>query len=193
MDRCTCLALYLIAEANKEVQKAKSSCKCGPYTKYNAALRAKIGKYACQHSAAATARYYSRKLEKNVSESTLKSLKKVYLDELQKRARTDDHQELAAVPAKKRGRKVLLGEDLDHIVQVYLKKVREGGRAVLARIVIAAARAILLKCNRSMLSEFGGHVELNRYWSCSLLHRMKFVQRKATTSKSKHTMQTSPS
>ena len=37
-----------------------------------------------------------------------------------------------------------------------------------------------------MLVEFGGHVELNRHWAYSLLHRMNFVQRKVTTAKSKY-------
>lgn len=35
-----------IAETDKEVQKAKSSCKHCPYTKYSATLRAQIEKYA---------------------------------------------------------------------------------------------------------------------------------------------------
>lgn len=30
-----------------------------------------------------------------------------------------------------------------------------------ARVAMAAARGILLTCNRSMLAEYGGHVELN--------------------------------
>ena len=54
-----------------------------------------------------------------------------------------------------------------------------------ARTAMAAARGILLKCNRDKLAEFGGHVELNRQWAHSLLTRMKFVQRKATTAKSR--------
>ena len=48
--------------------------------------------------------------------------------------------ELVAFPAKKRGKKLLLGDD--HKVQVYLKKSREGGGAVSARIIMAAARGI---------------------------------------------------
>ena len=35
------------------------------------------------------------------------------------------------------------------------------------------------------LTEFGGHVKLNRQWAHSLLKCMMFVQRKATTAKSK--------
>lgn len=105
------------------------------------------------------------------------------------RPRTDDGREpVSELPVKKRGRKLLLGKDLDEKVQTYLRKVREGGGAVSAQIVISAARAILLKYNPSFLVELGGPADLNRYWSHSLLKRMKFVQRKATTSKNKHTV-----
>ena len=54
-----------------------------------------------------------------------------------------------------------------------------------ARIAMAAARGILLKCDRTKLAEFGGHVELNRQWAHSLLKQMKFVQRNSNTAKSK--------
>ena len=73
-------------------------------------------------------------------------------------------------------------------MQLYLKKVRQGGGAVSARIAIAAARGILRKCNSSLLVENGGPIELNRHWAHSLLASMKFVQRKATTSVSKFVM-----
>ena len=87
---------------------------------------------------------------------------------------------------KKRVRPVLLGEDLDRKVQMYLKKVREGGGVCSARIAIATAKGIVLSYDRSMLVEFGGHVRLNRSWAYSLLNRMQFVRRKVTTAKSKH-------
>ena len=181
-----------IAAANKEVQKAvgQSSVtgkKRGPYNKFTAAQRFEIGKYSCQYGAAEAARHFSRKLGSKVRESSVKSIKKAYLEELRKRPRNDDGEEpISVLPVKKRGRKVLLGDDLDQKVQIYLRKVREGGGAVSARIVSAAARGILLKYNPSMLAERGGPADLNQFWARSLLRRMKFVKRKATTSKSKH-------
>ena len=84
-----------------------------------------------------------------------------------------------------------MGDDLDRKVQLNLKKVREEGVIVSARIAIAAARGIVLTCDRFMLVEFGGHVELNRHWAYSLLHQMNFVQRKATTAKASMSSQTS--
>ena len=113
------------------------------------------------------------------------SIKRAYLEEKESRPVGDDG-DIAILPPKKRGRRVLLGEELDMKVQMYLKKVRERGGVVSARIAVAAARGILLTCNRSMLAEYGGHVEFNVDWAYSLLHRMNFVQRKVTTAKSKH-------
>ena len=149
-------------------------------------MRSEIGKYACEHGVASTARVFTRRLEKPVSETTIRSIRNTYQKELRTKRSADDC-EVSVLPSKKRGRRVLLGQELDEKVQLYLRKVREGGGAVLSRIAMAAARRILLKCDRGMLSEFGGPVELNKSWARSLLHRMKFVQRKATTAKSKHT------
>ena len=51
---------------------------------------------------------------------------------------------MSVLPCRKRGRPYLLGEELDTIVQLYLKKVREGGGVVSSRIAMAAARCIVL-------------------------------------------------
>lgn len=61
-------------------------------------------------------------------------------------------------------------------MQAYLKIAREGGDVVSAGIAMAAARGILLTCNRLMLAEFGRPVTLNQPRAYSLLQRMKFVQ-----------------
>ena len=104
-------------------------------------------------------------------------LKKAYIESLKTSVDQSD------VPLKKRGRPLMLGEDLDKCVQAYLHKVRECGGA---RIAVAAD--ILQYHNRGMLTESGGHVQLNWAWGYSLLKRMNFVRRKATTSKSKHSV-----
>ena len=53
---------------------------------------------------------------------------------------------------------------------------------------LRAARGIHLKCNPSLLVQNGGPVDLNKFWAHSLMKRMNFVQRKATTSKSKSSL-----
>ena len=50
---------------------------------------------------------------------------------------------------------------------------------------MAGAQRILLSCANEKLAEFGGHINLNMHWVFSLLKRMDFVKRKATTAKSK--------
>ena len=52
---------------------------------------------------------------------------------------------------------------------------------------MAATRGILISRDRTQLAEFGGHIQLSRQWAYHLLSRMKFVKRKATTAKTKHT------
>lgn len=178
----------VIAAANREVEKELKTKKRGQYKKYTPSQRFQIGRYSSQHGAAAAARHFSRIYEHEVSESTVKSIKNYYISEVRKRPRSDDGEEFASLPTKKRGRKLLLGEDLDSKVQLYLKKVRESGGAVSARIAMAAARGIVLKCQPSMLVENGGPFEATKYWAHSLLKRMKYVQRKSTTAKSKYTV-----
>lgn len=107
--------------------------------------------------------------------------------EVNRKRRRHEDEDVTSLPTKKRGRSLLLGGDLDAKVQLYLKNVRAGGGVVSARIAMAAARGILLSYDKFMLAEYGGHVQLNRNWAYSLLKRMNFVKRKATTAKSKYT------
>lgn len=105
-------------------------------------------------------------------ETTVRSIRSAYVEGVSRKRTVkldEDDGDIAALPLMKRERPVLLGQQLDTQVQTYLKKVREGGGAVSARIAMAAARGILLKCDRSKLVEFGGHIELNQQWAHSLL------------------------
>ena len=67
---------------------------------------------------------------------------------------------------------VLLGNKLDHQVQVYIQRVRESGGTVTARIAVAAARGILLATDRSKMVEFGGYIQLDWHWAYSLFKCM---------------------
>ena len=60
-----------IAETNSEVHSACTSKKRGPYHSYSAKVRAQIGKYSAHHGVAAAARFFSRKLNQCVSETTV--------------------------------------------------------------------------------------------------------------------------
>lgn len=149
------------------------------FDRYSPKLRADIGRYACINGVARTARYFSRKLKGNINESTVHSIKKAYVQQRQ------SEQDVLVLPPKKRGRPVLLGAELDSKVQIYLKKLREKGASVSTRIVIAAARGIVMAYDRDILEEFGGHLRLTRHWGQSILTRMDFVKRRVTTASSK--------
>ena len=58
---------------------------------------------------------------------------------------------------------------MDRKVQMYLKKIREGGGVITASIVMTASHGILLPTDKSMLAEFGGRVKLNGCWAYRLL------------------------
>lgn len=180
-----------IASANREVEQvlreqlptsSQTHSKRGPYRKYSPELRAQIAKYACSNGLKRASEYFSRKLGKNVSITTINSMKKSYLIEKKK---ADPCVEIATLPFNKRGRPYLLGERLDQQVQAYIRILREQGGIVTASIVVAAAKGIIMATNSSLLRDFGGHIHLNCHWVYTLLDRMKFARRKATTSKSK--------
>ena len=117
-----------------------------------------------------------------VSKSTVNVMKKAYLEKKQ----WTGSGMVSTLSPKKRGRPVLLGQHVDKQVQLYLKKIREQGGVITASVVVAAAHGILMALNKSLLTEFGGHITLSRHWAYHLLNRMNFVRRKATTSKSKY-------
>ena len=116
-----------IAEANREVQEATSigskRTERGPYKQYSASVRAKIGKHASHHGVAAAARYFSKKLNCHVSKTTVQSTRSSYTEGVWKQ-RVKDEGDIVALPLRKCGRPLLLGQQLDTKVQLYLKKVR---------------------------------------------------------------------
>ena len=80
-----------------------------------------------------------------------------------------------------------LGRILMHRYSCTCGRFGKGGGVVTASVVVAATRGILISRDRTQLAEFGGHIQLSRQWAYHLLSRMKFMKRKATTAKSKHT------
>ena len=85
------------------------------------------------------------------------------------------------LPEKKRGRPCLLGEDLDKQVRSYLIALRERGGVVNTAIVLACADGIVKSNDSNLLACNGGHVVFTRSWGKSILRRMGFVKRRAST------------
>ena len=190
------IPLAAIAEANREVQvlqeAQKSGQKRGPYYRFTQEERLEIGKYAAENGTAAAVRKFNRRttVTKPLNESTVRGLKRKYEDVLKEKKRTVSVEDIEnnpealqihALPAKKWGRPVALGEDLDQQLQVYVCALRSAGAVVNTAIVRAAARRIVSSTNCSQLYEFGGHLTLSKEWGKSVLRRMGFVKRKANT------------
>ena len=82
---------------------------------------------------------------------------------------------------KKKGRSLLLGKKLDNVVQEYILKLRERGCPINTHLIIAAARGIAQAMDRTRLAEYGGAATLTTSWAKSLLKRMNFTKRRAST------------
>ena len=182
--------------ANEEVQKIADSPKPqnrGKYGSYSPQQRLQIGKYAAENSPSAAVRKFSPSLSRKLNESTVRGFKKDYLKEIGNRKRklvyedsTESDEtdlEILELPTKKRGRKLMMGEELDTLIQKYINAVRNSGGVINTAIVKAAARGLVIAKDRTLLVENGGHINITRDWALSLMNRMNMVKRKGTTSK----------
>ena len=112
-------------------------------TRYSDTERARIGSYAHQHGVAPAARYYSRNVEVCATDSTVRSIHDVYREHLKFHRHCGITEPIRTLPGKARGRPLLLGNDLDKKLQLYVKKLRESSAVVSSKVVMAAARGIL--------------------------------------------------
>ena len=172
------------AEANKRVaevmiEQHQSGRKRKP-TFHSEEVRAKIGKYAAIHGTASARRHFKPELE-DLPESTVRKYKQLYEKEVSYRTKRNDVREITSLPPKKRGRPLALEENLDGDVQKYIRALRLAGTPVSCSLVLAAAEGIVTSKDRTLLCENGGHVALTRGWALSLLKRMEYVKRKAST------------
>ena len=89
---------------------------------------------------------------------------------------------MQSLPSKKRGRPLLLGHELDDQVKSYIKDLRGKGGSVDTTVVIACAEAMVNRVDKKLLKDNGGPIDLSKTWAKSLLQRIGYVKRKATTS-----------
>jgi len=180
-----------IREANKSVEEAtemqknkkRSREKYGRFTPTQAA---QVAKYAVEHGNQAAICRYTKEFRVEIKDSTLSTWKSKYCDAIkdcQKEGKYTESGEIVvtSLPSKKRGRPLLVGDDLDKQVQSYVRATRDGKGAVTTAFVLAAGEAILNHCNKKLSHENGGPIKLTRHWAKSVLDRMNFVKQKATT------------
>ena len=172
-----------IRAANKEVMDMEITehGKRKPYKKINDSLRAKIAQYAIQNGNAAAVRKFSKEFDTPLNESTVRSLKKSYVtaQEARKRKTGEVDIVLESLPPKKRGRPLLLSDNLDTQVQAYVKVSRGQGCIINTSLVIAGAMGIIKKTNPALLEN--NPELLSKSWAKSVLIRMGYVKRRGTT------------
>ena len=122
----------------------------------------------------------SDRQKRNLTPSTIYAWKEKYLQELAKR-RHEDKPEVDELPAKKKGRPLMLGAELDKLVELYLKELRSKGAVVNSAIVMAAAEGIVKTKDSNLLAKNGGPILISKDWAKSLMTRMSFVKRRGST------------
>ena len=76
----------------------------------------------------------------------------------------------------KKGRPLLLGEELDRQVQAYIKCLRESGAVINTAIVMAVSEGIVKSHDCNLLKVNGGHIACNKNWAKSLLSRLGYLR-----------------
>ena len=129
---------------------------------------------------------FLKSLGKKIKDSSVSTRKKKYSAELKRALSKRGSEEegkvcVKSLPVKKRGRPLLLGEELDTAVKNYIKAVRDAGGVITTSITIAAATAIVRKTDRSLLSENGGPMTITTNWAKSLQYQLNFVKRRGSS------------
>ena len=148
----------------------------GPYMKFSPEQKAQIARYAMESGNKRAIWRYSNDWGIDLKESTVRSWKSKYKDEVRKRKPTEPLP-IKALPNYKQGRPLLLGEKLDTAVKAYVENIRKLGGVVNTAIVLGGAEAIIANKDRSLVDTLAP----GKDWAKSLLTRMGFVKRKATT------------
>ena len=87
---------------------------------------------------------------------------------------------ITELPPRKRGGPLLLGNS-DRPVQDYVCMLHISWGVVYARLVLAAARGLIIARNRTLLIDYRGSLNPDKPWAKLLLWHMGFVKRKAST------------
>ena len=90
---------------------------------------------------------------------------------------------MTKLPVHKRGRKVMLGEQLDGKVQKYVQALRSTRTPIASSVVMAAGERTVGAYDRTLLIQRGGHIAITKTWALSVLKMMSYmyVKCKATT------------
>ena len=165
-----------VADADDEDDSSKARRR-GGYQYFTPMEKAQYGRRAAECGLTSTIRYFSKvdKNERTLSPSTLFGWKENYLKELAKRKNDELPKEL---PPKKRGRPLLVGNELDAQVQLYVKELRSNEAIINTAIVMATAEGLVQHHDVNLLAKQGGPIAITKHWARSLLLRMHYVKRR---------------
>ena len=169
----------IVQSALKEVNKTqtldeKNGRKRGSYGIFSAQDKAKIAKYASENGVTASLKYFKKTREfTDLKEPTVRGWVKAYRLELSCLGAAVAS--IPEIPEKKRGRPLLLGEDLESQVKQFILELRDHGSPVSTEVVVAAAKGIAQAKDAILLVENGGAIDITKDWGKRLLGRMGFL------------------
>ena len=95
----------------------------GPYMKFSPEQKAQVARYAMESGNKRAIIRYSKQWGVDLKESTVRTWKSKYEEELRKRKPTE-LPPIKALPNRKQGRPLLLGEELDTAVKAYVENIK---------------------------------------------------------------------
>ena len=73
--------------------------------------------------------------------------------------------EISELPQKRRGRPLLLGDELEEQVKLFIKVARERGTVVNTETVMGTARGVVISHDANLLLENGGYINITKDWA----------------------------
>ena len=125
----------------------------GQYDSFTSIEKATIAKYALEVGVTKAIRKLECQfLERKLREPTVCSWVNKYKLELQSnQQRGDLDKPVKQLDSKRRGRPLLLGSELDNLVQSYIVQLRDNGGVINSAIVMSAALGIVKCCDANLL------------------------------------------
>ena len=163
-----------VENAIRNLGEGRSGNKKKPYTKYDERKRCEVAKFAQNCSNKAAARKY------DIPVTTVRGFVKSFNE---RKAGANPNEDIVSLPLKNRGRSTLLPEDIDSKVMEMALSMRLSGAVVNYNVLIAIAKGLVIANDRTQLAEYGGTLKLGWKWCTSVFKRMKWSNRKSTTSK----------
>ena len=134
---------------------------------------AQIAKFACMNGVRVHAAgfHFTKEFKSKISTSTIRSMKLPYLNHICSGREVSPDRPTTALPLKKQGGPLLLGNKTDAQLQLYMywKKFQEQGGVITSSVVVAAAWGLLMGIWLYTACGIWRHGSLTRQWAYHLL------------------------